>query len=88
MSASGVWWAVLVTAVFVAVLSPANVRAERFIFPTYFIAGAIGIAAAYRRSASFAGLLNRADRHPWLPPVLWLLLFLLSLGSRLGGVRL
>jgi hypothetical protein len=86
MGTAGVWWAVITTVVFIAVLSPANVRAERFIFPTYFIVAAIGVAAAYRYFESFASFLNRTDRHRWLPPAVWFVTFLLSLGSRLGGI--
>ncbi len=38
-SSRGIQWVVLTTAVFIAVLSPALVRAERFIFPVYFCDG-------------------------------------------------
>jgi hypothetical protein len=81
-SARGVLWALLTTAVFVGVLSPALVRAERFIFPTYFIIGAVGAVAAIRGSEGFRRFAENAARHSWLPPVLWLVTFLLSLGSR------
>lgn len=79
----GVIWAALVAALFVGVLSPANVRAERFIFPIYFIAGAIGVAAACRGSAAFNRFVTRCDRLGWLPAAVWFVLFLASLGSRL-----
>jgi hypothetical protein len=78
----GLFWAVLTTAVFVAVLSPANVRAERFIFPTYFIAGAIGVTVAARNFEGMRRLVDRTASFYWLPPATWLLLFLLSIASR------
>ena len=87
ISAAGVWWALLTTVVFIAVLSPANVRAERFIFPTYFIVASVGVAAVYRRSESFARFVARTDGQRWLPPAVWFVTLMLSLGSRLVGVR-
>jgi hypothetical protein len=81
-SARAVVWALLTTAVFIAVLSPALVRAERFIFPAYFIIGAVGAVAAIRRSDGFRRFVESAARHSWLPAALWLVTFLLSLGSR------
>jgi len=76
-------WALVTTVVFVVVLSPANVRAERFIFPMYFVAGALGFAAASLRSPSIERVAMRTAGWWWLPAVLWLLLFLASIGSRL-----
>ena len=67
---------------FIGVLSPALVRAERFIFPTYFVMGAVGVAAAIRRDGRARRLAERADRHAWLPIAVWLVTFLLSLGSK------
>jgi hypothetical protein len=81
-SARGVAWALLTTAVFVGVLSPALVRAERFIFPAYFVIGAVGAVAAIRRSDGFRCFAETAARYSWLPAALWLVTFLLSLGSR------
>ena len=75
-------WALLTTAVFVVVLSPANVRAERFIFPLYFIAGGLGFAAASRRFPALERLADRTAGYWWLPAVTWMLLFLASIGSR------
>jgi hypothetical protein len=75
-------WAFVTTVVFVVVLSPANVRAERFIFPMYFVAGGLGFAAASRRWSSIERLATRTAGWWWLPAVLWLLLFLASIGSK------
>ncbi len=85
-SSHGIQWALLTTAVFIAVLSPALVRAERFIFPTYFIIGAIGVIATIRRADWVRQIAERTDRAPWLPVAVWMLTFLLSLGSK--AVRL
>jgi hypothetical protein len=75
-------WALLVAIVFIAVLSPANVRAERFIFPVYFIAGALGFVAASRRFEAVDRLAVRTSGWWWLPAAAWLVLFLASIGSR------
>ena len=77
----GLVWALLLTAAFIAALSPANVRAERFIFPTYFVIGAIGVVTAMRNSDGMRRLTERADRR-WIPIAVWMTTFLLSLGSR------
>ena len=81
MTERGLVWALLLTAAFIAVLSPANVRAERFIFPTYFVIGAVGVVTAMRHSDGMRRLTERADR-PWIPIAVWMTTFLLSLGSR------
>jgi hypothetical protein len=65
-------WALAITAVHIIVLSPALVRAERFIFPTYFIIGAVGVIAALRWSPRFHALAVRADRYVWLPVAVWM----------------
>jgi hypothetical protein len=78
----GLQWSMLVTMVFIAVLSPALVRAERFIFPTYFIVGAVGVVVAMRISAAVHRLASRADRYTWLPVATWFVTFLLSLGAK------
>jgi hypothetical protein len=71
MSERGLMWALAITLVHVVVLSPALVRAERFIFPTYFIIGAVGVIAALRWSPRFHAIAVRADRHAWLPVAVW-----------------
>jgi hypothetical protein len=76
-------WGMLTTAVFITVLSPANVRAERFIFPAYFIAGAIGVVAAMRRVEAFRGFMTRSADRAWLPVAVWGGTFLLSLASKI-----
>jgi hypothetical protein len=78
----GLLWALLVTAMFIAVLSPALVRAERFIFPIYFVIGAVGVVTAIRNVERIRGWITSTDRLTWLPPTVWLGTFLLNLGSR------
>jgi hypothetical protein len=77
-------WSLLVIAVFVAVLSPANVRAERFIFPIYFIIGGVGFVTAVRSSERVRAFAEFADRHRWLPIAVWFATLLLTLASRLA----
>lgn len=79
----GLAWSLLVTAVFVAVLSPANVRAERFIFPVYFIIGSVGFVAAARHHPAVARFVALTHRLPWLPIATWFATFLLTVVSRM-----
>ena len=81
MTERGLVWVLLLTGAFIAVLSPATVRAERFIFPTYFVIGAVGVVTAMRHSDGMRRLTERADRQ-WIPIAVWMTTFLLSLGSR------
>jgi hypothetical protein len=82
LSERGLIWSMAITAVFIAVLSPANVRAERFIFPVYFIAAAAGVIASIRRLDVVGRMAAAAEPRWWLPQAVWLGTFLLSLGSR------
>ena len=75
-------WGLVTTVMFIVVLSPANVRAERFIFPMYFVAGALGFAAASLRWPSIERVARRTAGWWWLPAATWMLLFLASIGSR------
>jgi hypothetical protein len=84
MSERALVWALSITAVYVAVLSPALVRAERFVFPAYFIIGAVGVVATIRSLDSCSRFVRRTDRYLWLPAAVWIVTFLLSLGSRVG----
>jgi hypothetical protein len=78
----GLLWMLLIAVVFIAVLSPANVRAERFVFPLYFIAGAAGVVAVARSREGLRRIVERAAGLWWLPASTWLALFLLSIASR------
>ena len=75
-------WALAVTAVHIVVLSPALVRAERFIFPTYFVIGAVGVVAAIRHVGRRPPDCAGADRFAWLPVAVWMATFVLSLASK------
>jgi len=79
----GMIWAFLMTAMYVAVLSPALVRAERFIFPAYFAIGAIGVVTAIRSVDVIRRAISRADAYAWLPVAVWFGTFALSLASRI-----
>lgn len=81
-SAAALLWSVLVVAVFIAALSPALVRAERFVFPAYFIVASVGVVSAIRWSPRIRDVVQAADRYPSLPVTVWFGSFLLSLGSR------
>ena len=76
-------WGLVTTMMFIVVLSPANVRAERFIFPMYFVAGALGFATASLRWPSIERVATRTAAWWWLPAATWMLLFLASIGSKL-----
>jgi hypothetical protein len=75
-------WVLLLAAMYIAALSPANVRAERFIFPLYFVVASVGAVAAMRVSPVVRQIVVSADRPAWLPCAVWFATFLLSLGSR------
>jgi hypothetical protein len=75
-------WTIASIAVYVGALSPALVRAERFVFPLYFVVGAAGVATAMRTAPAMARFIDRTDRYPSLPVLVWITTFLLSLGSR------
>lgn len=77
-----VLWMIASIALYIAALSPALVRAERFVFPLYFVIGAAGVATAIRTVPAMARLVDRTDRYPSLPVVVWMFTFLLSLASR------
>lgn len=75
---AGAWAAVATGLILVAGFSIAHRKADRYIFPVYFILGAAGALAAVRRFPRFAKLVERCDR-PWVPAALFLGLFLLHL---------
>jgi Dolichyl-phosphate-mannose-protein mannosyltransferase len=78
-------WAFVTAAVYIVVLSPALVRAERFIFPTYFAIGALGAIAAMRTVGWINRVVTWTNRREWVAVAVWMVAFLLSLGSRLIG---
>jgi hypothetical protein len=82
-TARALQWSLMVTAVYVLVLSPALVRAERFIFPAYFVIGAAGAVTAMRYFDGFRRFAQRSESWFWLTPAVWFVTFLLSLASRI-----
>jgi hypothetical protein len=82
-TARALQWSLLVAAVYIIVLSPALVRAERFIFPAYFVIGAAGAVTAMRYFDGFRRFALRSESWFWLAPTMWFVTFLLSLASRI-----
>jgi hypothetical protein len=82
LASRGLLWMTAIAIVYLAALSPALVRAERFVFPLYFVVGAAGVAAAIRTMPAMARAAARAERFPSLPIVVWFVTFLLSFVSR------
>jgi 4-amino-4-deoxy-L-arabinose transferase-like glycosyltransferase len=76
----GAWFALASSALLVLVFSLAHRKADRYIFPVYFIVAAAGAAFLMRRSSRFAALVERLDR-PWVPAAAWMTLFLLRLAT-------
>jgi hypothetical protein len=72
------WFGVVASAALVIAFSFAHRKADRYIFPVYFIAGAVGAGVALRRVPRLARAVGRVD-HPWTPAVVYVLLFLLRL---------
>lgn len=71
----GLLFAVAATAVYVALFSLSDRRADRYIYPAYFLICAAGTVAAVRGWRAFARLAERVDRWPaWAPALLWLVL--------------
>lgn len=62
-------------AVTVLLIAFRDTRADRYVFPAYFLAAAAGVAAAHDRSPRLQALAARLDRWwPWGPAILWLAL--------------
>jgi 4-amino-4-deoxy-L-arabinose transferase-like glycosyltransferase len=76
----GAWFALATGLVLVAGFSLAHRKADRYIFVVYFLLSAAGAVAAIRRYAWLQRAVERLDR-PWIPPALFVFLFLLRLVS-------
>ena len=76
----GLLFAALAAGVFIAAFAVADRRADRFIFPAYFLVGAAGAIAAIRWSPRLSRVVDVLDR-PWVPAAFWLGLFLLRFAS-------
>jgi 4-amino-4-deoxy-L-arabinose transferase-like glycosyltransferase len=77
---AGAWFAIVTGVVLTAGFSIAHRKADRYLFPVYFILGAVGALAAVRRFPRFARLVDRCDR-PWVPAACFLVLFLVHLAT-------
>ena len=75
-NARGVWFALAASILTVAALSARDTKADRYIFPAYFVLGAAGIMAACVIRPRWARAAERLAALPYLPAALWLLLFL------------
>lgn len=84
--AQGLLFAVGVAVLYVGLFSLSTRRAERYVFPAYYVVGAAGAVAAIARWPAMRWLALRVERlEPFGAPVLWLLLFGLHLaGGRIG----
>ena len=76
----GAWFAFATAAALVLAFSLAHRKADRYIFPVYFLVGSAGAVWAIRRIPRLNPWVDRLDR-PWVPAAVWLLLFLARLAS-------
>jgi hypothetical protein len=71
--AVGLVLALGVAALYVALFSLSDRKAERYIFPAYFFAGGAGAVAAIRQWPTLRAVVERLDRDfPWVPVGVWL----------------
>jgi hypothetical protein len=69
---------------YVGLFSLSDRRADRYIFPVYYVVGAAGGVAALRASTRLRGLAGTLDR-PWVPAAVWAVTFAAHLfAGRLG----
>jgi hypothetical protein len=82
----GLLFAVGVAVLYIGLFSLSTRRAERYVFPAYYVVGAAGAIAALGRWPAMRSLAARVERlEPFGAPALWLLLFGLHLaGGRIG----
>jgi len=74
----GAWFALVSSLVMTAGFSLASRKADRYLFPVYFLVAAAGGVAALRRFGWLRRLAGRLDR-PWVPAAFYLVLFLAAL---------
>ncbi len=84
--AQGLLFAVGVAVIYIGLFSLSTRRAERYVFPVYYVVGAAGAIAALGRWPAMRAIALRVERlEPFAAPLLWLLLFGLHLaGGRIG----
>jgi hypothetical protein len=74
----GAWFAIVSGLAMTGGLSLAHRKADRYLFPVYFMVGAVGALAAVREIAWLRRLADQLDR-PWVPAAIYLVLFLAGL---------
>ncbi len=74
----GAWFAIVSGLLLTGGFSLAHRKADRYLFPVYFIVGAAGAIDAVHRVAWLRRLVDRLDR-PWVPAAVYLALFVLGL---------
>lgn len=74
----GAWFAVVSSLVLTVGFSLAERKADRYLFPVYFILGAAGAVIAVRRFGWLRRVVDRLDR-PWVPAVFYVVLFLAAM---------
>jgi 4-amino-4-deoxy-L-arabinose transferase-like glycosyltransferase len=77
----GAWFAAVATIALVVTFSLAHRKADRYIFPAYFSAAALGGVSAIRTVPWLARIAERLDR-PWTAPALHVALVILRLATR------
>jgi 4-amino-4-deoxy-L-arabinose transferase-like glycosyltransferase len=80
LARQGAWFALVAGLALAAGFSLAHRKADRYIFPVYFLIGAAGAAAAVRRVPHLARLVDRLD-HPWAAPAIYVALTVLTLAT-------
>jgi 4-amino-4-deoxy-L-arabinose transferase-like glycosyltransferase len=71
-------FALLLSGVYVAAFSLSDRKADRYIFPVYFLVAAVGAVACLRASPRLHALAERIDRlGAWVTPAVWLVAFAL-----------
>jgi 4-amino-4-deoxy-L-arabinose transferase-like glycosyltransferase len=73
----GLYFGVAAAVVTVAALSARDTKADRYIFPAYFLLGAAGGMAAMYLRPRWTPIAERLAAQPYLAPAVWLVLFLL-----------
>jgi len=81
---AGGLFAVATVVLYVGLFSLSDRRADRYIFPAYYVVGAAGGVAALRMSTRLRGLAGTLDQ-PWVPAAVWAATFAAHLfAGRLG----
>jgi hypothetical protein len=73
------------TVLYLVAFGLADRRADRYVFPLYYVVGAAGAVAALRRWPGLARFTARLDR-PWVPAALWCAALLAHPLAGLAGI--